>query len=54
MEISVQFYEDVRLFTAAAEGFLLSRAVLHNLVLTIVDGRVARPEPGLYWIATRG
>ncbi|MBW4039453.1 MAG: GNAT family N-acetyltransferase [Acidobacteria bacterium] len=54
MEISVHFYEDVRLFAAAVEDFLRSRAVVHNLILTIVDGRVARPEPGRYWVATRG
>jgi hypothetical protein len=38
MEIIVPFYDDVRLFAAAAEGFLLSRAVLTDLVLAIVDG----------------
>jgi len=53
MDISVRFYEDPRSFLAVAEEFLLSRAVLHNLVLTIVDTRLARPEPGRYWVAFR-
>ena len=53
MGISVRFYEDPRSFLAVAEEFLLSRAVLHNLVLTIVDTRLAYPEPGRYWVAFR-
>ncbi|WP_187143445.1 GNAT family N-acetyltransferase [Terriglobus albidus] len=53
MGISVRFYEDPRSFLAVAEEFLLSRAVLHNLVLTIVDTRLAQPEPGRYWVAFR-
>jgi uncharacterized protein len=53
MSISVRFYEDARLFSAAAEEFLLSRTVLHNLILTIVDGRLTQHEPGLYWAAFR-
>jgi uncharacterized protein len=54
MDIIVRFYEDARLFSAAAGEFLLSRAVLHNLILTIVDSRVTQAEPGRYWIAVRG
>ena len=53
MGISVRFYEDPRSFLAVAEEFLLSRAVLHNLVLTIVDTRLAQPEPGRYWVVFR-
>lgn len=53
MSISVRFYEDVRLFSVAAEEFLLSRTVLHNLILTIVDGRLTQREPGRYWVAFR-
>jgi GNAT superfamily N-acetyltransferase len=53
MDVIVRFYEDVRLFSDAAEEFLLSRTVLHNLILTIVDGRLTLPEPGRYWVAFR-
>ena len=53
MGISVRFYEDPRSFLAVAEEFLLSRAVLHNLVLTIVDTRLVQPEPGRYWVVFR-
>jgi len=53
MGIRVQFYEDVGLCWAAAEEFLRSRAVVHNLMLTILDGRMMRPEPGRYWVASR-
>ena len=53
MDISVRFCEDPRSFLTVAEEFLLSRAVLHNLVLTIADTRLAQPEPGRYWVAFR-
>lgn len=53
MDISVRFYDDVRMFSADAEEFLLSRAILHNLILTIVDRRMAQGEPGRYWAAFR-
>jgi predicted GNAT family acetyltransferase len=54
MDISVRLYEDAQSFSTAAGEFMLSRSVLHNLVLTIVDGRLRRAEPGRYWIAFRG
>jgi uncharacterized protein len=50
MDIVVHFYEDAQLFSVAAEEFLLSRTVLHNLILTIVDNRLTQPEPGRYWL----
>jgi uncharacterized protein len=53
MEISVRFYEDARLFSEAAEEFLLSNSILHNLILTIVDSRLTQHEPGRYWVAVR-
>ena len=34
-----------------AVGFLSSEPVLNNLILTLLEGRIARPEPGRYWIA---
>lgn len=33
---------------------MLSRPVLHNLILTLVDGRLTRHEPARYWVAFRG
>lgn len=53
MEVNVSFYEDAQGFSAAAKEFLLSRKVLHNLILTIVDNRLARHEAGRYWVAVR-
>jgi uncharacterized protein len=53
VHISVRFFEDARLFSAAAEEFLLSHSILHNLILTIVDNRLTQHEPGRYWVAVR-
>lgn len=53
MDVSVRFYEDARLFSEAAEEFLLSHSILHNLILTIVDSRLTQHEPGRYWVAVR-
>src|SRR5262249_10534436 len=36
------------------DTFLSSKAVEHNLILTILHARVAHPEPGRYWIALQG
>jgi uncharacterized protein len=36
----------------AARDFLESRPVAHNLILTILRDRIARPEPGRYWWIT--
>ena len=33
-----------------AGAFLQSDPVLHNLIFTLLHGRVASPEPGRYWI----
>jgi hypothetical protein len=53
MNISVNLYEEAAAFSAAAGEFLRSRPVHHNLILTLLDGRVTRPEPGRYWVAKR-
>jgi len=53
MNISVSLYEDAVAFTALAEKFLRSRPVHHNLILTLLDSRVTRPELGRYWAAIR-
>ena len=54
MDIKVRIYEDPHSFSAVAGEFLRSRPVLHNLILTIVDGRLTESEPGHYWVAFRG
>jgi ribosomal protein S18 acetylase RimI-like enzyme len=53
MAVEVRFFEDAAGFSAAAGAFLRSRPVHHNLVLTLLDGRLKRPEPGRYWVAER-
>ena len=54
MDIKVRIYEDPHSFSAVAGEFLRSRPVLHNLILTIVDRRLAESEAGKYWVAFRG
>jgi uncharacterized protein len=51
MELRVIFSEDAGFVRRRAEEFLSSKAVEHNLILTILQARVAHPEPGRYWIA---
>ena len=36
----------------AARSFLESRPIEHNLILTLLRERIARPEPGRYWWVT--
>ncbi|MGZ4735532.1 MAG: GNAT family N-acetyltransferase [Acidimicrobiia bacterium] len=33
-----------------ADAFLASDPVRHNVILTLLHGRVAHPEPGRYWV----
>lgn len=54
MEISVRFYQDAASVLASAGDFLRSRPVVHNLMLTLLDSRLVEPEPGRYWVASRG
>jgi hypothetical protein len=54
MDIKVRIYEDPHSFSAVVGEFLRSRPVLHNLILTIVDRRLAESEAGKYWVALRG
>jgi uncharacterized protein len=51
MNIQVAYYDDAGAFLAAAGAFLRSSPVLHNLILTLLDARIAHPEPGRYWLA---
>lgn len=53
MNIQVAYYAAAGAFSAAAGAFLRSSPVLHNLILTLLDARIANPEPGRYWLASR-
>ena len=53
MQISVRFYEDAASVLATAGEFLRSRPVAHNMILTLLEARLAHPEPGRYWVALR-
>lgn len=54
MDIRVSYIEDPARVLSLAEEFLASRPALHNVTLTILHERVARSEPGRYWLARRG
>jgi hypothetical protein len=54
MEIRVLFSEDPAFVLRRADEFLSSKAVVHNLILSILHPRVAQPDPGRYWIALYG
>ena len=51
MELKVLFSEDPAFVLSRADEFLSSKAVVHNLVLSILHARVAHADPGRYWIA---
>ena len=52
MPIKVFFSDDPAWTLKKAERFLTSQPVLHNIILTLLHGRIANPKPGRYWIAT--
>src|SRR5436190_16468851 len=54
MELKVLFSEDPAFVIRRAEKFLSSEPVLHNLILSILQSRVAQGDPGRYWIALEG
>jgi hypothetical protein len=54
MELEVLFSEDPAFVLKRADKFLSSEPVLHNLILSILQARVALGDPGRYWIAFRG
>jgi hypothetical protein len=54
MELKVLFSEDPAFVLRRADEFLSSKAVVHNLVLSILHTRVAHADPGRYWIALYG
>ena len=52
MAIEVVLGEDPRWALHEAGEFLASDPVPHNLILTLLNARVAYPEPGRYWVVT--
>ncbi|HEY6622675.1 MAG TPA: GNAT family N-acetyltransferase [Acidimicrobiales bacterium] len=54
MASAVQLFVDPAEALTVAGAFLRSRPVEHNLILTLLLGRVADPVPGRYWIASDG
>jgi len=54
MELKVLFSEDPAFVLRRADEFLSSKAVVHNLILSILHTRVAHADPGRYWIALCG
>jgi uncharacterized protein len=54
MTVKIAFSDDPASVLNRAGKFLASQPALHNLILSILDARVAQPEPGRYWIALDG
>ncbi len=54
MTVEVAFSEDPGRVLTEAKVFLASDPVLHNLILTLLQERLAYPEPGRYWLAKDG
>lgn len=54
MTVKIVYSEDPASVLNHAGKFLASQPALHNLILSILQARVARPEPGRYWIALEG
>jgi hypothetical protein len=51
---TVRGYDDPAEAFEAARAFLLARPVEHNVILTVLHDRIARPEPGGYWTVRDG
>ena len=54
MELKILFSEDPAFVIRRTDKFLSSEPVLHNLILSILQSRVAQGDPGRYWIALEG
>ena len=54
MAIEVTFTDDPVRVLNEAKVFLASQPILNNLILTLLNERIARREPGRYWMATNG
>jgi hypothetical protein len=54
MAIRVVLSDDPAWVLAEARSFLVAEPVGHNLILTLLRGRIAHREPGRYWAAFEG
>ncbi len=54
MAIEISFSDNASTVLDKAGGFLNSKPVHHNLILTLLHARVAHFETGRYWVATDG
>ena len=54
MTIRVTAYDDPSEVLRAAHDFLVSQPIHHNLILSLLHDRVARPQAGHYWVAFDG
>ncbi len=54
MSLNVTMSADAGQVLAAADGYLTSEPVLHNLVLSLLQERAAGSEPGRYWVVRNG
>ena len=50
MAVTVLHTDDPSRVLERAGSYLSAEPVLHNLITTLLQARVARPEPGRYWI----
>ncbi|MGY6501868.1 MAG: GNAT family N-acetyltransferase [Acidimicrobiales bacterium] len=50
MSIDVWRSDDAAAVLGRAGAYLRSQPVLHNLILTLLQSRADRPEPGRYWV----
>src|SRR5947209_3712776 len=51
---TVERHDDAATAFDAARAFLMTRPVEHNILLSILQDRIAEPEPGRYWVARDG
>jgi RimJ/RimL family protein N-acetyltransferase len=49
-----RYFDEAGEALTAARGFLLREPVLNNVVLTLLEQRIRRPEPGRYWTVEDG
>ncbi|NOQ71183.1 MAG: hypothetical protein GQ574_04215 [Crocinitomix sp.] len=54
MSISVFYFETPLPAYEMAKSFLEQRPILNNLNLTLLEERISKPQPGRYWVVTKG
>jgi hypothetical protein len=53
MDIRVTFYDDAATVLRIAGEFLASEPARHNIILSLLHGRITHREPGRYWVAAQ-